>query len=628
MARAIYSISTTNTGMNAFNLIELGIRNIQHKKTRSIITIGGMAIGIGSIVFLLSLGYGVQKLVVNRVARLDELLQASVSSQPGSLVKINDAQLSKIKKFSGVSSILPLISVVGRVNYNNSVTDMAVYGVTTRYLSQSAEKPIRGRLFQSEELAHASSAKDIKRGEVAGALSTRLRGQIGDEIGTINYAIDPGAWVKVYENSSVGSKVLGLTKRTEGKNVATLVLGNSYKGSAYGSVLLYESDAEDTINAGKWLRHKFGLWEEKDCDQTNTDCDPSGKYRKLPDTSEESKQTFGYLPVVSVELFGNAIAKRNGEVLGVEDERTTGLVDLVSVADIKASGAALLSLTEIASESATVAATTKTVEVSASAWKLAVANRAMLSVLGLKEDEAVGKEFEVSFVASGELLDGGDLKVESVPSKYKIVGVVAQNSSPFFYVPFIDLRSLGINNYSQAKLIASSQSDLPKIRQMIEGLGFNTTSASDTVDQIDKLFYTVRLALVALGTIALCVAAMGMFNTLTVSLLERTHEVGLMKTMGMKSNEVEDLFIIESVFMGLAGGIVGILLGFAVGKAVSFVLTLLAIKGGAGVIDVSYIPSSLIFFIMMLSLVVGFATGVYPSQRAKRISALNALRYE
>jgi ABC-type lipoprotein release transport system permease subunit len=121
MARAIYSISTTNTGMNAFNLIELGIRNIQHKKTRSIITIGGMAIGIGSIVFLLSLGYGVQKLVVNRVARLDELLQASVSSQPGSLVKINDAQLSKIKKFSGVSSILPLISVVGRVNYNNWV---------------------------------------------------------------------------------------------------------------------------------------------------------------------------------------------------------------------------------------------------------------------------------------------------------------------------------------------------------------------------------------------------------------------------------------------------------------------------------------------------------------------------
>ncbi len=162
----------------------------------------------------------------------------------------------------------------------------------------------------------------------------------------------------------------------------------------------------------------------------------------------------------------------------------------------------------------------------------------------------------------------------------------------------------------------------------MEGLGFSTTSASDTVAQIDSLFQTVRFMLLALGIVALSVAAMGMFNTLTVSLLERTHEVGLMKTMGMKSNEIENLFLVESVVMGMMGGIAGLIVGFAGGKLAGLVLTLLALRSGIGVVDIAYIPPDLIFYIVLLSLFVGFVTGIYPAQRAKYISALNALHYE
>ena len=72
--------------------------------------------------------------------------------------------------------------------------------------------------------------------------------------------------------------------------------------------------------------------------------------------------------------------------------------------------------------------------------------------------------------------------------------------------------------------------------------------------------------LALLGLMALSVAALGMFNTLTVSLMERTHEVGLMKTMGMKSNEVRDLFMAESLIMGISGGVFGLIVGFILGK--------------------------------------------------------------
>ena len=113
---------------------------------------------------------------------------------------------------------------------------------------------------------------------------------------------------------------------------------------------------------------------------------------------------------------------------------------------------------------------------------------------------------------------------------------------------------------------------LPKIRKQIEAMGFITHSVVDTVSQITSLFSTARTLLALIGMVALAVAALGMFNTLTVSLLERTREVGLMKAMGMKSYEVQELFLTESMIMGFFGGILGIVSGLLAGKilAISF----------------------------------------------------------
>jgi ABC-type antimicrobial peptide transport system permease subunit len=252
----------------------------------------------------------------------------------------------------------------------------------------------------------------------------------------------------------------------------------------------------------------------------------------------------------------------------------------------------------------------------------------MLKVLGINEADAVGKKFNVSFVVVGDLLDERGEKVESASTQYTIVGVTPEEKSPLFYVPFIDLRSLGITNYSQVKLVVKDQAELAKTRRQVEAMGYVTRSVADTVEQINSLFATLRTVLMLLGMVALSVAALGAFNTLTISLLERTREVGLMKAMGMKSSEVQELFLTESMIMGFFGGVLGIVLGWILGKFIGIILSFFAIFKGVGFVDISYVPITFVLVIIFLSLLVGIATGIYPAKRASKISALNALRYE
>ncbi|OGG12731.1 hypothetical protein A2875_02265 [Candidatus Gottesmanbacteria bacterium RIFCSPHIGHO2_01_FULL_46_14] len=242
--------------------------------------------------------------------------------------------------------------------------------------------------------------------------------------------------------------------------------------------------------------------------------------------------------------------------------------------------------------------------------------------------EALGKKFMTSFVVVGDLLSDPTANIESSQAEYTIIGVIPEEKTPFFYVPFLDLRSLGIANYSQAKVVVKDQNALDKTRRQIESMGYMTRSVADTVAQINSLFATARTVLMLLGMVALSVAALGMFNTLTVSLLERTREVGLMKAMGMKSSEVQELFLTESMIMGFFGGILGIMLGGVLGILVSIMLSFFAIIRGVGIVNISYIPLPFILVIIFLSLLVGLVTGIYPARRATKISALNALRYE
>lgn len=608
------------------DLIQLAIKNMRAKMTRSIITVSGMAIGIGAIVFLVSLGYGIEKLVTSKVARLDEMSQADISPQTGGKVVINDDTISKFKDISHVKLSLPQIAIVGRVNYNNSVSDMAVYGVTSDYLKQSAIKPTKGVIFDNNEMS-VKVSNNIQQEKVANLEHPA----IGEKIAKVTFVIEGKDWKRVRKSAEADAAIIGYLKPNNDPLEGEEIWGDKYSAAK-------PSQLSADTSLGKWITGPFTVWEKKKCVESDPLCSGGEYVRKLDPQIGYISQintlvSYQSDPSIASILSPNGSPEENDLQIIAQAQRqqSTVLGDQTAtpsggIAKV-ASDSADITLESIASASATAQKITK-VDLPNSATRQAVVNAAMLRILGLTEADAIGKKFNASFIIVGSLLDKQDTQVESNPAEYSIIGVVPDDKTPYFYVPFADLRSLGITTFSQIKVVAESQSELGQIRKKIEGLGYSTHSVSDTVAQISSIFGTVRLLLALLGMVALSIASLGMFNTLTVSLLERTREVGLMKAMGMKSSEVRELFLTESMIMGIFGGLFGLLTGYLMGKGVGLILSIFSISKGAGFIDISYIPGFFITIIVVLSLVVGIVTGLYPARRATKISALNALRYE
>lgn len=580
-------------------LIRLSLKNMSTKRTRTVITIGGMTIGISVIVFLVSIGYGLQQLVVQRIARLEEMRQADVTTKVSSQIKITDETLANFKDIKQIETSLPMIAVVGKISYQNSVTDLAVYGVTTSYLESSAIKPVRGRNFENNDtfitLDHPK--------QVAGLTDEKPIGEAGKFIQLVDYSIPLDAWLRVRVKPDIASDLLGYTTREGGYQTGEEVWGSAFTHSLGRGNLGINKQG---ITLGKWIKTKVYLYKQISCTEAEHGC-IAGAYLPIVDEDNLPVQTEGYIAQTDLEVYPS-ISNPTPQVLG--DSTSDNWV-------------------EIASESAALEQLNiKRVNISSQTPKEAVVNRSLLNVLGIKESESLNQKFSVSYVVIGDLLDDSTERIESESLEYTIVGVIPDESAPHLFVPFIDIRSLGVNNYSQVKVIVSDQNSLSTTRKQIESMGYITNSVADTVTQINSLFSTVRTVLAIIGLIALAIAALGMFNTLTVSLLERTREIGLMKAMGMKSAEIQELFLTESMIMGTLGGVFGIILGFLIGKALELILSIFTISKGLGTISVTDIPLGLSLTIIGLSLFIGVITGIFPAKRATKISALNSLRYE
>jgi putative ABC transport system permease protein len=118
-----------------------------------------------------------------------------------------------------------------------------------------------------------------------------------------------------------------------------------------------------------------------------------------------------------------------------------------------------------------------------------------------------------------------------------------------------------------------------------------------------------------------------MFNTMTVTLLERTKEIGIMRTIGGSPLNIKIMFLTESVLMGFLGGMVGIGMGVGGGLTVNYMLNVLATRMGGVAMELFRFPMSFLIFIAVFSAIMGYLTGLYPSSRAGSLNPLDAIRY-
>lgn len=253
---------------------------------------------------------------------------------------------------------------------------------------------------------------------------------------------------------------------------------------------------------------------------------------------------------------------------------------------------------------------------------------ALLKLFGIeKPEEAMGKTVQFKVLVPQE----GSDAVTEVPldKEYRIKGVLADDGTLAAILTMDEFEAHFQPPYfERVQVRVKDSKSLPSVQDEILGKGFSVTALSKTVDQANKIFQGIQVVLAVFGGIALTVSAIGMFNTMTVTLLERTAEIGVMRTIGASSFDIVVLFVAEAVVVGLLGGVVGILMGVGIGEIANGLLGVVASKFGGDAVRIFRYPFAFLVFIATFSGVVGFITGLFPARRAAKINPLDAIRYK
>lgn len=228
----------------------------------------------------------------------------------------------------------------------------------------------------------------------------------------------------------------------------------------------------------------------------------------------------------------------------------------------------------------------------------------------VKEDDSKGYE-----TSEGLIMGLGDVK--------KIIEK-AQNGS------------MSKKGYDSVIVKVNDITNVSKVENEIKSMGYNTDSMESIRKPMEKEAHQKQMMLGGLGAISLFVAALGITNTMIMSISERTREIGIMKSLGCFVSDIRMIFLTEAGIIGLMGGIIGCIVSLLISLIINIVSLgalnlsniVSAIKGGEDISRVSVIPLWLLAFSIVFSVLIGLCSGYYPANKAVKISALEAIKNE
>jgi len=166
-----------------------------------------------------------------------------------------------------------------------------------------------------------------------------------------------------------------------------------------------------------------------------------------------------------------------------------------------------------------------------------------------------------------------------------------------------------------------------EVQKTLTDMGYHASSRADWMEQSEKQSGMIQAVLGGIGAVSLFVAAIGIANTMMMSIYERTKEIGVMKVLGCDMGAIRNMFLIESGFIGLMGGIIGVVLSYGISMGMNRLLNVSqSLTGMAG--DISRIPFWLSGMAICFAILVGMVAGFFPAMRAMRLSPLAAIRNE
>ncbi len=252
---------------------------------------------------------------------------------------------------------------------------------------------------------------------------------------------------------------------------------------------------------------------------------------------------------------------------------------------------------------------------------------------------------QVKYVLTRTTQDG--MTVEKTIS-LRIVGVLKARNAETDYAMVVRMDELTAWNewgnnghrinrnkegYETLLVKANDSKDTVQLADEITKLGYQAFTPQSFVQGINNFYTIIQVVFGGIGAIALLVAAIGIANTMTMSILERTREIGLMKAVGATNRDILSIFLGEASGIGLIGGIGGILLAWAAAQVVnalagSYLANQAAQMGSASVGEAAYIAPWLPLFALGFSTLVGLLSGLYPALRAATMVPVLALKYE
>ena len=234
--------------------------------------------------------------------------------------------------------------------------------------------------------------------------------------------------------------------------------------------------------------------------------------------------------------------------------------------------------------------------------------------------------------------------------KLNVVGILAESNGEYNWNAYMDIDQLtkiqeevkrknkkngnndrrrkddNENKFESVKVQVDDIKNVKEVQDQIKELGLEAWSLSDVLENMKQTSAGIQAVLGGIGAVSLFVAALGITNTMIMSIYERTREIGVMKVLGAELKDIKRLFLFEAGLIGLLGGMIGIGLSLGISKLINSVGVNFMNGGYGDASSISVIPLWLVGLSLVFSILVGVLSGYYPARRAMKLSALEAIR--